>query len=299
MGKSKGNKKKQQQQREGSESAVTEEPVDEVKGDDSPLEYLDVDAGTEGKEEALPTEDARVEESHDGTAVVSPAEAAATDKPAEDAITSSEEAQPTTTLPSSEAFTQQAAVDTAVPTTPVQRQEEPLDDSQLTTPQTKVNPYSPQASAAASPLDASEVVVDRPAEVGSSKAPYVQTPSTAAVEASPADDQTRFKWKVQNTGYLQSSLRASLSTDYTTIRASGADAPVADKRTFDDPNKVKYPSEQLLGLAENLPAGVNPTKREAYLSEEDFTTVFGKGSRDFYSMPVWKQRTAKKAVGLF
>ncbi|KAF4714102.1 hypothetical protein FOZ63_017797, partial [Perkinsus olseni] len=125
-------------------------------------------------------------------------------------------------------------------------QEEHLDDSQLTTPQTKVNPYSPQASATASPLDASEVVVDRPAEVGSSKAPYVQTPSTAAVEGPPVDDQTRFKWKVQNTGYLQSSLRASLSTDYTTIRASGADAPVADKRTFDDPNKVKYPLEQVV-----------------------------------------------------
>ncbi|KAF4757912.1 hypothetical protein FOZ63_023911, partial [Perkinsus olseni] len=137
---SKGNKKKQQQQREGSESAVTEEPVDEVKGDDSPLEYLDVDAGTEGKEEALPTEDPSVEEGHGDTAVVSLAEAAAADKPAEDAITSSEkeEAQPTTTLPSSEAITQQAAVDTAVPTTPVQRQEEHLDDSQLTTPQTKV-----------------------------------------------------------------------------------------------------------------------------------------------------------------
>lgn len=56
-----------------------------------------------------------------------------------------------------------------------------------------------------------------------SKETLVETPSsTAVVEGPPVDDQTRFKWKVHNTGYLQSSLRASLSTDYATIRSSGS-----------------------------------------------------------------------------
>lgn len=52
MGKSKGGKKKQQQQRkeeeeEGDETVVSGELSEEVmEGDDSPVEYLEVDAGS-------------------------------------------------------------------------------------------------------------------------------------------------------------------------------------------------------------------------------------------------------------
>ncbi|EEQ97864.1 hypothetical protein Pmar_PMAR005645, partial [Perkinsus marinus ATCC 50983] len=51
MGKSKGGKKKQQQQQkeeeEGDETVVSEELSEEVmEGDDSPVEYLEVDAGS-------------------------------------------------------------------------------------------------------------------------------------------------------------------------------------------------------------------------------------------------------------
>ncbi|EER04303.1 villin, putative [Perkinsus marinus ATCC 50983] len=274
MGKSKGNKKRQQ--KEESEAVISEEEehaLDDVQGVESTIGNLEVDVGN-GQE--VPID---VVEGGD-------AEEKATSPAVENEVMDDKEevGQPSPIETSQD-------VDTGVPTTPVGQET-------MITPQTKVNPYSPQASTPSHLSTTEGAVINRPAE---GKEILVQTPSTAAVEAPPTDDQNRFKWKVYNTEYLQSSLRASLSTDYTTPRTPEADttAPTVDNRKFDDPSRVKYPLQQLLGLAENLPAGVNPAKREAYLSEEDFTTVFGKDSRAFYALPVWKQRNAKKTAGLF
>uniref|UniRef100_A0A8C9WKY3 Villin-1 n=1 Tax=Scleropages formosus TaxID=113540 RepID=A0A8C9WKY3_SCLFO len=61
-----------------------------------------------------------------------------------------------------------------------------------------------------------------------------------------------------------------------------------------------FPVDKLVNCpAENLPEGVDPTKKEEYLSNEDFALVLGMSRLDFYAMPIWKQKNMKKEKGLF
>ncbi|KAJ8416680.1 hypothetical protein AAFF_G00325580 [Aldrovandia affinis] len=63
---------------------------------------------------------------------------------------------------------------------------------------------------------------------------------------------------------------------------------------------ASFPVDQLVNrLAEDLPEGVDPTKKEEYLSNEDFALVLGMARLEFYSMPHWKQQNLKKQSGLF
>jgi hypothetical protein len=48
-----------------------------------------------------------------------------------------------------------------------------------------------------------------------------------------------------------------------------------------------------------FPAGVDPTKREAYLSDEDFQTAFGISKAKFAETPQWKRELLKRKLGLF
>uniref|UniRef100_A0AAY4C338 Villin-1 n=1 Tax=Denticeps clupeoides TaxID=299321 RepID=A0AAY4C338_9TELE len=65
-------------------------------------------------------------------------------------------------------------------------------------------------------------------------------------------------------------------------------------------NLPTFPADKLVNkLPEDLPEGVDATKKEEYLSNEDFTRILGMGRMDFYAMPVWKQQNLKKQKGLF
>nr|XP_020038078.1 villin-like protein [Castor canadensis] len=60
------------------------------------------------------------------------------------------------------------------------------------------------------------------------------------------------------------------------------------------------PHEQLMHQApEDLPQGVDPTRKEFYLSDSDFQDIFGKSKEEFYSMAKWKQQQEKKKLGFF
>ena len=59
-----------------------------------------------------------------------------------------------------------------------------------------------------------------------------------------------------------------------------------------------FPLSQLKGKNE-LPNGVNAKKLEVYLDESEFEEAFKMSKDEFYAMPLWKQRRAKKEVGLF
>uniref|UniRef100_A0A673Z7C5 Villin-1 n=1 Tax=Salmo trutta TaxID=8032 RepID=A0A673Z7C5_SALTR len=50
---------------------------------------------------------------------------------------------------------------------------------------------------------------------------------------------------------------------------------------------------------EDLPEGVDPTKKEEHLSNDDFALILGVSRVEFYSMPNWKQQNLKKEKGLF
>lgn len=55
--------------------------------------------------------------------------------------------------------------------------------------------------------------------------------------------------------------------------------------------------EELIKL--RLEDGIDPTKREEYLSDDDFSSVFGMARADFAALPAWKRTQRKKEVGLF
>ena len=52
-------------------------------------------------------------------------------------------------------------------------------------------------------------------------------------------------------------------------------------------------------LKSSCPAGVEPHQKEQFLSDTEFTNVFGMDKATFNGMAKWKQQQAKKKVGLF
>ncbi|XP_020912689.1 actin-binding LIM protein 1 isoform X2 [Exaiptasia diaphana] len=60
-----------------------------------------------------------------------------------------------------------------------------------------------------------------------------------------------------------------------------------------------YPYEQLKTSNFKLPKGIDKTKLETYLSDQDFFDVFSMARVDFYTLPAWKQRDFKKKKLLF
>ena len=54
--------------------------------------------------------------------------------------------------------------------------------------------------------------------------------------------------------------------------------------------------EELKG---GVPAGVDPTKKEQYLSDADFEKIMKSPRSEFNEMKAWKQAQLKKAAGLY
>ncbi|NXK47472.1 VILI protein, partial [Chauna torquata] len=67
------------------------------------------------------------------------------------------------------------------------------------------------------------------------------------------------------------------------------------------PTKLEtFPLDVLMNTsAEDLPRGVDPSRKEQHLSDQDFQAVFGMSRSAFGSLPVWKQQNLKKEKGLF
>jgi len=65
---------------------------------------------------------------------------------------------------------------------------------------------------------------------------------------------------------------------------------------FKDPSQLKVDYEKLKG---GDVAGVDPTKKEQYLSDAEFEKVLGSPRGEFNQMKAWKQAQIKKAKGLF
>ncbi|XP_018408090.1 PREDICTED: villin-1 [Nanorana parkeri] len=61
-----------------------------------------------------------------------------------------------------------------------------------------------------------------------------------------------------------------------------------------------YPADALINkTAEELPPGVDPTRKEDYLSNEDFQRLFGMSLAEYKGLPEWKKQNLKKSKGLF
>jgi len=62
-------------------------------------------------------------------------------------------------------------------------------------------------------------------------------------------------------------------------------------------NAGSLPYSVLTG--EELPDNVDPSKKEEYLSDAEFSQVFGMEKEEFYGLPGWKQTNLKKSRQLF
>lgn len=63
-----------------------------------------------------------------------------------------------------------------------------------------------------------------------------------------------------------------------------------------DPATNKFPYET---LKTSFPKGVPPTKKEYYLSDEDWAKVIGKSKEEWEALKQFQKDRHKKTVGLF
>nr|XP_033801615.1 villin-1 isoform X1 [Geotrypetes seraphini]XP_033801616.1 villin-1 isoform X1 [Geotrypetes seraphini]XP_033801617.1 villin-1 isoform X1 [Geotrypetes seraphini]XP_033801619.1 villin-1 isoform X1 [Geotrypetes seraphini] len=112
-----------------------------------------------------------------------------------------------------------------------------------------------------------------------------------------------FKWNQTKKSYeeLKAELGDPSIIDQINTELSNVQLEVFTSKTIFTSGSMKsYPAEQLVNKqAEELPAGVDPTRKEDYLSSEDFMAIFGMSSSTFNKMPAWKQQNLKKSKGLF
>ncbi|KAG8520908.1 Villin-1 [Galemys pyrenaicus] len=111
-----------------------------------------------------------------------------------------------------------------------------------------------------------------------------------------------FKWNnAKSYEEMKQELGNSANWDEVTadITSPKADVFTAESSLSSGPLPT-FPLEQLVNVsAEDLPEGVNPSRKEAHLSPEDFTKVFGMTPVAFSALPQWKQQNLKKEKGLF
>ena len=73
--------------------------------------------------------------------------------------------------------------------------------------------------------------------------------------------------------------------------------------TIDSINETGYATDKTYPYAtlisEEIPADVDPSKKESYLSDAEFEKKFGCDRAAFESSPSWKKVVLKKKVGLF
>ncbi|XP_069012200.1 advillin isoform X2 [Embiotoca jacksoni] len=65
-------------------------------------------------------------------------------------------------------------------------------------------------------------------------------------------------------------------------------------------NFPSFPPDTLINKSSSeLPEGVDPSQKERYLSDSDFSSVFGITKDAFVTLPPWKQLSMKKEKGMF
>ncbi|XP_061358502.1 villin-1 [Gastrolobium bilobum] len=70
-------------------------------------------------------------------------------------------------------------------------------------------------------------------------------------------------------------------------------------RNADGENSLIYPYERLRVVSANPVTGIDLTRREVYLSNEEFREKFGMPKPAFYKLPRWKQNKLKMSLDLF
>lgn len=62
---------------------------------------------------------------------------------------------------------------------------------------------------------------------------------------------------------------------------------------------IKYPLKILKADPENLPSGVDVSRKEMHLTFDNFIAVFNMEPDEFAKLPAWKRQRLKQTAGLF
>ncbi|CAJ1354843.1 unnamed protein product, partial [Effrenium voratum] len=113
--------------------------------------------------------------------------------------------------------------------------------------------------------------------------------SAVAAHSATVKKEDDGKWKV-DTSYIG---HRTLDTDNLTRKEEKQ-----EEACYADPAQKKYSHDQLKA-SQGRPDDVDPSRREQYLSDAEFLSVFGMPFGDFQKQPKWKQQNVKKAKDLF
>ncbi|XP_072995561.1 villin-2-like [Typha latifolia] len=107
------------------------------------------------------------------------------------------------------------------------------------------------------------------------------------------------------TSEMGDSLESSMGTeaiegDGPASETNGTDLEVRSEPKMDENGReTTFNYEQLKAKSSNPVSGIDYKRREAYLSDAEFETVFGLTKEAFYRQPKWKQDMQKRKVDLF
>uniref|UniRef100_A0A803MAC6 HP domain-containing protein n=1 Tax=Chenopodium quinoa TaxID=63459 RepID=A0A803MAC6_CHEQI len=136
--------------------------------------------------------------------------------------------------------------------------------------------------------------VSPPRSTRSPSPPATTLPAQEETESAPevTEESQEATEEVQETGIVEpvpeSNGEESVSKD---------DAEQEDSISGSTQSTFTY--EQLRARSENPVTGIDFKRREAYLSEEEFQSIFGVTKEAFYKLPRWKQDMQKKKFDLF
>ncbi|KAM6592656.1 hypothetical protein CsatA_000359 [Cannabis sativa] len=86
------------------------------------------------------------------------------------------------------------------------------------------------------------------------------------------------------------------------VSENSSESPKKETVQFEndgESNLSTFSYDQLKAKSENPVTGIDFKRREAYLSDEEFQTIFGNTKAAFYKLPKWKQDMQKKKFDLF
>ena len=89
-----------------------------------------------------------------------------------------------------------------------------------------------------------------------------------------------------------------LSTTPSTTTTT-TDLPASVPSDYVEPGSGLIVSYNAMKGTEARPKGVDVRRKECYLADDEFGSVFGMGREEFEKMPAWKRNEHKKRVGLF
>ncbi|XP_025048523.1 villin-1 [Alligator sinensis] len=99
---------------------------------------------------------------------------------------------------------------------------------------------------------------------------------------------------------LRAELQDNKNFSLVTAGLTGKQEVFTTNTTLNSGTLQTFPLEDLRNkAAEHLPRGVDPSRKEEHLSDQDFQAVFGMSRGAFAALPPWKRQMLKKDKGLF